>query len=243
MPLRLWLQEGLLDDEPGFRAWALDYLGFATWAPTRSEVLARVPIRLTDYLNWRTAHGMPAAPPSELKLKVVEQVRGNEVLFSTDREAATLEEIDLTRQLLAYSREDLLREVAPLDDATLDFDPPYANFASWADWRSIRAILIHVANCESHYYTRRIGYQSPWPRATVEDDWREVLARSRTEAVEFLAQVKTSSDRTRVSRIDWGIGPEEWSAKKVLRRMVWHELLHWKSIRRIIGEYHRRAEL
>ena len=37
MALRVWLHEGH-DGEPGCEAWALDVLGFATWARTREEV-------------------------------------------------------------------------------------------------------------------------------------------------------------------------------------------------------------
>jgi len=32
---------------------------------------------------------------------------------------------------------------------------------------------------------------------------------------------------------------EQWSVRKVLRRMVSHELVHTKSIRRIIGDYEK----
>ena len=35
----------------------------------------------------------------------------------------------------------------------------------------------------------------------------------------------------------WIDGAEAWSVRKSLRRTVRHELMHWKSIRRIISAY------
>ncbi|HDL85688.1 MAG TPA: hypothetical protein ENH11_05100 [Candidatus Acetothermia bacterium] len=34
-----------------------------------------------------------------------------------------------------------------------------------------------------------------------------------------------------------------WSVRKVLRRLVWHELLHWKSIKRIVREYYTKETI
>jgi hypothetical protein len=107
-----------------------------------------------------------------------------------DGEPATPQEIDLAIELLAASRRDLLATLDGATDALLDWNPPYRRFASWADWRTIRATLAHVANGETHYYTRSIGF-----------------------------------------------GEEHWSVRKALRRMVSHEILHGKSIRRIAAAH------
>jgi hypothetical protein len=136
---------------------------------------------------------------------------------------------------LDWSRADLLAAVEPLPERVVDWDPPYRRFAPWADWRSIRASLAHLANGESHYYTRVLGYQSAYPPAAPAEDWRVYLARSRAECMAFLESIKTRVDRSCVREVDLGFGVEYWSVRKVLRRLVRHELLHWKSILRIIA--------
>lgn len=233
--LRVWLHEGH-DAEPGCEAWALDVLGFATWAPTRAEVLAKLPAKLAEHARWRAKHAL-LVPDVAGGIEVVATHEGNEPLFEPDRDPATPEEIDLAIALLGASRADLLDPLAGATDALLDWNPPYRRFASWADWRTIRANLVHVANGESHYYTRSIGYESSSPPAKAGDDWRVFLPRSRAEAVAFLRGVRSSGDRARVAALDHGFGLEHWSVRKALRRMVSHEILHAKSIRRIVGAY------
>jgi len=61
------------------------------------------------------------------------------------------------------------------------------------------------------------------------------LPAHREETVTFLRKLATSPDR---ARVNFGEG-EAWSVRKVLRRLVWHELLHLKSIRRIGRDFER----
>jgi hypothetical protein len=229
----IWLHEAV-GNESGWSAWCLDLVGLATWAPTESEVLARVPTKLDEYQSWVARHGIQA-PDSDCSIRVVERVRGDEVMFSRDVESCETSELDLAIQLLSASREDLLSAVSSLPSAALDWDPPYRSFASWATWRTVRAILAHVANTETHYYLRSIGQQPCSMPAEADGNWAEFLPEHRQETIRFLEGVRASSDRARVSR-----DGEEWSLRKVLRRLVRHELLHWKSIRRIGREYKRR---
>ena len=170
-------------------------------------------------------------------VEVVTHEKGDEILFEPDREPAASEEIDLAIRLLAASRRVLLATLEGASDALLDWDPPYRRFASWADWRTIRATLAHVANGETHYYTRCIGFECSSKPATPHDDWQAFLPRSRAEAVAFPRSVASSPDRARVATPDLGFGAEPWSVRKALRRMVRHEILHGRSIRRIAAAW------
>ncbi len=146
-------------------------------------------------------------------------------------------DIDLAVRLLAGSRKDLVAELEAAPEGAIDWNPPYEHFAPWANWRSIRANLAHIANSETHYYTMNIGHAPSHPPADAGRDWREFLPRSRAETVAFLEELKSSRDRCRVRSVDHGFGEESWSVRKALRRLVSHELLHSKSIVRIIREY------
>lgn len=225
--MRVWLHE-MTGNETGWMAWCLDFHGFATWASSEAEVLGGVPTKLAEYQRWLAEHGL-ACPKVGGDVQVVERVRGNEILFSWDYAPCGADEIDLTLRLLSASRSDLVKTIEVLPEAALDWDPPYQAFAEWATWRSIRAILAHLANCETHYYLSAVGHESQLPPASPDGDWATFLVAHREETVAFLRRLAASPDRARVCFGDDGA----WSVRKVLRRLVWHERLHWKSIRRI----------
>jgi hypothetical protein len=235
MAIRVWLHEGH-DGDPGVVALGLEHLGFSTWGETGTEVLAKVPTKFAEYATWRSGHRLPVRDEAS-RVEVAGRRVGNEILFPPDLEAATPAEIDLTIDLLAASRADLMAELETAPAGALDWDPPYRRFAPWADWRTVRAVLAHIANGETHYYTRSIGHLPSAPPADASGDWRIFLPQSRAEAIGFLAGLARSSDLRRVAPIDHGFGEEWWSVRKALRRMVAHELCHSKSIRRILGTY------
>jgi len=231
--VRIWLHEGH-DGEPGVEALGLDHLGFATWAESEDELRAKLPAKFAAYCNWRARHQLAVAAIDDAGLEVAGRLAGNEILFPPDREPAHPTEIELAIALLAASRADLMTLLEAAPDAALDWDPPYRRFAPWADWRSVRAILAHVANGETHYYLRNVGHEPVSSPADPRGDWRDFLPRSRSEAIGFLETMKRASDRSRIGRVDFGFGEEWWSLRKALRRMVSHELTHAKSIARIL---------
>lgn len=261
----LWLQQ-LSGNEQGWMAWDLRYLGFATWAATREAVVARAAERLQAHRLWLAGHGLSTAPdpaaggartspggvaaPSGPEAEsdglgiaqtaaqaaaqaIVQTVHGNEVLFDHDRHPATPAEIEHGLRLLGCSRADLLATVGPMTDALLDWDPPYRDFAAWARWRTVRQVLSHIAGTEIGYYLPWVGYEGPDVRDLLELPWQEQLRISRARTVRFLEGLShDGEDRLRLRETDEG-----WSLRKVLRRLVWHELLHLKSIRRIARDH------
>jgi hypothetical protein len=229
--MQVWLHrwEG---NETGWNAWSLGYQGFATWAPTRDEVLLRMPGKLAEYRQWLTGYGVAAAGAETLGITIMEEVSGNEVAFTWDLDAAESGEISRCRELLRFTRQDLLATIEGLSDLCLDWDPPYQRFAEWAWWHTIRQILAHCALTEIGYYLPKIGYSGIAPAALIGAHWREQLQHSRHETERFLADLDGAIDTARVTRSE-----EVWSVRKVLRRLVWHELLHWKSITRIVRDY------
>ncbi|BAS26762.1 DinB family protein [Limnochorda pilosa] len=232
--MRVWLHrwEG---DEQGWSAWSLDHLGFATWAPSRTEVLKRVPVKYGEYRLWLEQCGAGTSVEEAGAVEVVEEIIGDEVAFQDDLAPATAEEVSRCIHLLQCTRRGLLEAVAPLSDDVLDWDPPYRRFAPFAWWKSVRQVVEHVALTEVGYYLPSVGWRPAFhPQALREMAWQDQLRVSRQETLRFLEELSSSSDRARVRETD-----EVWSVRKVLRRLVWHERLHWKSIRRIVREYDR----
>jgi len=229
--MRVVLQTGH-DGEPGVEAWALDWLGLATWAETRGAVLARLPTKLAAHRDLLTRQGIDA-PPADLEVEIAEELHGDEIAFPWDREPSSASEVHHALRLLEATRAELTSVVAAAPSAALDWDPPYRHFASWASWRTIRANLAHVANAETQYYTRNVGFSCPFGPAPADGDWRELLPRHRAAAVEFLTSVAGSTDLLRLGTPHG----EHWSLRKCLRRMVRHEIQHTRSIERILRTF------
>ena len=132
----------------------------------------------------------------------------------------------------------MLNTLEHVTDDVMDWNPPYERFAPWAKWRAIRQILVPIGAVETCYYLTPLGFSSPSPPKPVGEDWRPFLERTRREALAFLGDLSRSDDLRRVTTMKSPGGVVTyWSVKKSLRRMVWHELLHWKSICRIIRAY------
>lgn len=231
MNLRIWIHEAR-GNESGCNAWSLEFLGFATHAASESLALQRTREKFREHCEWLGRHGLPSSR-SIGETEVVERMAGDEVLFTPDREPATRADLGTALSLLACSRSDLVDTLEVLPEETLDWDPPYEHFETWASWRTIRQILAHIANTETRYYLPRIGHESQLPSARPEGDWRRFLAGHRAETVAFLEHLRGAKDLVRLrDRLD-----DQWSLRKVLRRLVRHELLHWKSICRIAREF------
>lgn len=139
--------------------------------------------------------------------------------------------------LLRCVRPELLATVEAMPETLLDWDPPYAAFASWARWRTIREVLARIALTEVGYYLPAVGYGGLDPRRLSGLPWREQLAISRDQTDAFLSERAGPEDLLRLTESDEG-----WTVRKVLRRLVWHELLHLKSIRRIGRDYSKGNE-
>jgi predicted RNase H-like HicB family nuclease len=231
MVSRVWLHEAR-GNESGWNAWLPDFQGFATHALSEEAVLLRLPAKVEEYLHWLQSHGLPQ-PPHPKSYRITERVTGDEIFFSEDRDPATDQEIATALRLLECSRSDLLVTLRQTPGPAYDWDPPYQDFAPWADWRTIRQILAHISNTETHYYLPAIGHRPTVPLATPADDWQHHLSVHRLEVAQFLEAIRLSNDRVRLR----DVRDDQWSLRKVLRRLVRHELLHWKSIKRIVREF------
>jgi len=237
LSLRIWLHEGH-DGGPGLVALGLDWLGFATWAESEPELIAKLPDKARQYQAWRRHHGVGVEGDTDAeRIEVVGRFTGDEILFPPDLEPARPEDVALTIRLLDCSRADLNAVLEDAPEGAFDWNPDYKNFAPWADWRSVRANLAHIANSETAYYATNIGFEPTLPAADPHGDWRSFLPQHRSETLAFLNELRLSADLTRLRTIDHGFGPEDWSVRKTLRRLVSHEIVHTKSISRVIRDY------
>jgi hypothetical protein len=230
-------------------AWVLDLPGCVAGARDSAELADRLPLAIAEYIAWLQEHGERVSPTTAWT--VVEAVdpdavraTGGNVSLAADREPVSRRALELAITRLAYARADLLAGVANLPDAVLDWVPPRTSvtqFDAWApDVRTMRDVVQHVFSFEVYY---REGLQDGpargifEPVADPERDRALTLERLRSLSP---AQRSYVFQPLRPGRTV----PEQWTVRKVLRRMLAHERVHTAELRQrrtwlLLGVPHR----
>lgn len=216
-----------LENNPRGRslAWALDFPGAFAYGKDGSEAILRLPQGLARYEHWANTHaGANFVELGDFDLRLVDTWQvytiGKDMLESEDGyevdawfrdDWRPLGEDDVQRgmMLCRWSRGDLLAVTSELPAEKLDQTYPEQRW-------SIRGILAHVANAE-WWYLDRLGLAQP--RESLSKDVFERLAAVR-------ARVEESMPGLVGSRKVVGVDGEFWSPRKLLRRILWHEMDH-----------------
>jgi predicted RNase H-like HicB family nuclease len=201
-------------------AHAPDLPGCFTSHKERETAIAAVPAAVEEYVAWCGAHGLSVSGLSGPMI-VDEVIRAwdfdDEVevnaFFASDRPPLLNDEIPEIEWLLRATRQDLLTAAQGLDAEDLGRE------ISGERW-PIAGILGHVANAE-WWYLDRLGLA--FPRGEIPGDPFERLERVRGH---FLGSLPALVQRIAVVVM----GGETWSARKVLRRTLWHERDHTHHI-------------
>ena len=141
--------------------------------------------------------------------------------FLTDYDALHPNETETLFRWMAVSRQELMDLVKNLPEEAFEWKPD-------DETPPVREILCHMAESDL-WYTERL---KQWPDAPL---FR--LAATRGVALERLRAL-SDEDRARVT-IHEG---EEWTPRKVVRRMLEHEREHIAQLRQLIEAYQREAQ-
>lgn len=226
-------------------------------APTLDEAMAKAPEKVRVYCDWLAAHG-DEVPPAwrDATVRPCETIRGDWpvslgdsiALFECDRGPMTDGEIERDVRWMAYSCDDLLdlHRATPRD--AWSFRPADAR-------RDPRAIVVHIALVMVWYVMKlRLPGDPPfrWPKGM--SMWRDVRAVERGDlsvarltslrdaCVYRLANLGPAEKAGRVTAHRPGgwtgrTAPEEWTARKVFRRSLWHERLHARTFEKVLSAY------
>lgn len=215
-------------------------------APARGAALEKLAKSLAAHLAWLRGAGEDAPRRGQrLALEPAEEVRvrcdvregDSEALFACDLTPATGEWIERGLRLLDRSREALLASVEDLSDGALDaVDAPRRRKTFYGDAPcTIREVLAHIGKTEGWCATR---LEAPEAAARTLD--RLKLLASRTRDVFDLLETMRTVAAGRLGAIAEGESArkvvhagEAWTARKVLRRLAYHERLHGRSIMKI----------
>jgi predicted RNase H-like HicB family nuclease/uncharacterized damage-inducible protein DinB len=189
----------------------------------REAAIGGVPQAVEGYLAWTRGHGLVITGLSAPMI-VTEVIRAwnyepdyeVNAFFASDRPPVASDELQEFQRLLEATRKDLLEVVQDLDVEALERQVPGERWP-------IAGVLRHVANSE-WWYLDRMGVAS-LPRQISE----EPLERLTIVRSHILERLPALADRTGVV----ALSGETWSARKVLRRTVWHERDHTEHIRKI----------
>lgn len=211
-------------DQGGYMAWVLELPGCFARAATREEVETKLPGAIREFLAWRRRHG-ELVDLQEVGFEIVAEVvtHGDGISADTstllDADRAPLTEADWARieRWLHDSRQDTLDFIRPWSDDALDWTPEGSP-------RSLQENLSHLAFVEFMYAAWTFDLHSLV-------GLEEFLEWTRKLAVERMRTLAARRDE-RVTRADWAGAPEpeEWSARKAARRLLWHERLHLRSM-------------
>jgi hypothetical protein len=219
-------------------AWALEHPGCFAYGINENAAVVNLEAALNKYAGWILRHWRNtwlnfAEHDIEIvingtwevyfindALDKISEADGYSVesFFPYDWKPLTAIEIKHALDLLAWSRDDLLKLIQGLSEAK-------RNQAYPGERWSINGILGHVGGAE-WWYLERLGLA--FPRADVPED---PLARLEKVRKHFNANLQKWDGVKQVI----GVDGEFWSPRKVLRRALWHERDHVDHIQKLLA--------
>ena len=205
-------------------AWVLDLHGCFSKGKTYEEAVTLVPEVIRGYFQWLLKHDpLTVVFDGPIKIEIVEDIRSYAVddyfvnaLFEHDKNGLKESDLNEIRKILSYSRKDLIEVIADLSDSQLN-EPVQGEVTG-----SIAGVIKHIATAELWYFDR-IGLTFPGEKYP--DNLMDLLKISRNHTLENLPRL--SGDITVHEKRN-----ELWTARKVMRRTLWHEIAHARQIER-----------
>lgn len=219
-----------------------DCPGCWVFGRTMKRALQKVKIAVFEWYEWIKKHGGKIPQLSnEMEIETAEMLQVDynpvkagkpEPLFWSEVLPVKREDIKRTIRLMNYSRKDLLYLVSKLTSKQLSFKPPN-------EPRTIRNCLKHIAYVE-WWYVNRLNVEMPekFPK-----DVFGLLSYIRELVVESLEQLPKEKMKGVHQPAKYKSPTcDLWTARKVLRRLVDHERLHTRYIRKVLDLYGKEKE-
>ncbi|MCK5634791.1 MAG: DinB family protein [Anaerolineales bacterium] len=189
----------------------------------REPAIQAIPLAIDNYLDWCKKHGIRIMGLSAPMI-VSEVIRSWEfedghivnAFFASDRPPLVGAEIKEFKLLLEATYADLLASVE-------DIEPADASKVSPGERWSIEGILEHVARSE-WWYLDRLGLA--FPRDGIPADAKLFLREVHAHMLVTLPELHKRGGVV-------VLAGETWSARKILRRSLWHRRDHTAHITRL----------
>jgi hypothetical protein len=226
---------GLVTYDSYLHAWVLDLPGCVVGGRSMAEIQALLPLVIAEHVAWLNGHGEKVGEPGQWGVVETADARalaatGGEFCFGDERQPLTRDELERGIARMDYARVDLLAAVDSLPDVILDWEPPRSTVSTFDPWapetRSMRGIMKHVLQLEAYYRDGLRDGEAAGIFGSVDSPSSE-----RARTAELLWSL-TDDERGRVfrpQRPSRGVS-EEWTVRKVLRRIISHERAHAAEI-------------
>jgi hypothetical protein len=229
-------QIGLVTYATNVHAWVLDLPGAVAGAADVDGLPGVLPLTIAEHAAWLRGHGeqVDSTPAWEIAETIDGEAlasTGGEFGFAYDRQPLSRDELETLIRRMTSSRDDLMATIDGLPDTLLDWAPPRSAIASFDAWapevRTIREIATHVLQLESYYRDglrkgpasgifERVG-DAPGERARTVGRLREMSDEERSRGWMCVRPGRTVA--------------EEWTVRKVARRIIAHERAHAAEVR------------
>ncbi len=210
-------------------AFVFDHPGCFSSATTREEAIANAPARIDEYFEWllNFVDEKPARNKST-KVRLTEVIHSYRsvadpdyivnAFFKDDGKPLTRVEVDVALVILSWAQLDLNTLVENIPVKQLN-EPLVGD-----DENSIAKILDHLAWAEWWYFNRLdLGF----PRSEMPPETRAKLEKVHAQTRALVPNLVGDT------RVFDKVG-EKWTARKVLRRTLWHERDHTRQIRGLL---------
>lgn len=219
------------DIEPNhWVAWALDLPACFSAARTAADAAASAPQKISDYFDWMLSYdNLLPIVHEPIQIEIVETFHSFactedpdyivNAFFEDDRRALGYWDVGVALRLLDFTRQDLSRAMQTATHEQLTTTVPNEGCGS------IMGVLKHIAGAENWYFDQLdCGLQ----RGQLPDDLIERLAAVRANTRKQLPKLIGNE------RITNNCG-ELWSARKIVRRTLWHERAHTHHIQQLLA--------
>ncbi len=212
-------------------AWVLNLPACFSSAQTQTDAVAHAPKRIAEYYSWLSSHDSSLPVINEpVEVEVVETFHSFasdedpeyfvNAFFEDDRRPLNYWDIEVALRLLQWTRQDLLKVMQPITQE--QFSKPIVGELRG----TVAGLLKHVAGAENWYFDQLdLGLN----RAQLPDDPLDMLkavrANTRAHLVKLIVDERITKERD-----------ELWSARKVVRRTLWHERDHIQHIAQLLAQ-------
>ena len=209
--------------EGNWVAHAPDLPGCYTTHKERETAISSVPKAVEGYIKWSNEHGLrisglsgPMVVAEVARSWIYEQDYEVNAFFASDRPPLTEGEVQELEKILQATRQDLESELEGVSEEAANTELPGERW-------SLLGVLNHVATAEQWYFDR-MGLALATAELPADPITR--LAKVRDNTLTNLSKLAALKGVVTLSG-------ETWSARKVMRRTLWHERDHTEHLRKM----------
>jgi len=209
-------------NEQGYLLYAQNYVGAFVRGKTIDEAIAKFPLEITSYLRWLGEDVIVDNPEimfvQSKYSKLAIHDADTDIIFSSEMKPLDNNEYQRLKQLSLKSAFDFQTLYDSISDKDYLLQTPRSTFYGKIPCTA-KEVYNHTKNVNAYYFGE-IG---------IDVDNEPDIYTCRMQGFNLLEQLPSYLD----NQVYEGSYNEKWSLRKVLRRFLWHDRIHAKSLYRL----------